>query len=109
MKIDLNKPFIGLDGTIVKSRKPNGDEDELYLGKVLAGHLDQHNKGDALKFLSWALKLIEGKELDLDKSDQEVLITFIKNNEGLNNLFKGRVINLIEDIKESAKSSKSKD
>ncbi len=86
--MNFNKPMKSLNGSIVKDQ--NGKE--VTLGNVLANELVSGNKGDAVKFYGWALKLHEGLELDIDKSDKQTLKDFITNNEQLTILAKAQLL-----------------
>lgn len=81
--INFNKLMVDLDGKEIEGAN---------LGKILAQTLIQSSKGDALKYWSWATKMHEGKELDLDKSDEETLKNFIKESETLTILTKAQAL-----------------
>lgn len=83
MKIQLNKNLIGLDGQEIE---------QSNMGKLLAQILVSANKGDALKFWTWANKLHAGEDLDLDPSDAETLKNFIKDSEQLTILSKAQIL-----------------
>lgn len=83
MKINMNVPILGLDGTEL----PNTN-----IGKVVAEMLANSAKGDALKLWHWAQNLYAGKALDLDPSDSETLKTFIRENEQLTILAKAQAL-----------------
>lgn len=83
MKLNFNKSLVGLDGVEIA---------DSNMGKILAGHLAQSNKGDALKFWEIALKLQKGEEIDLDTSDQNTIKEFIKNAETLPNITKAQLL-----------------
>lgn len=82
-KIDLNKAIKDLDGKEIEGSN---------LGKLVAQMLVTASKGDALKFMSWALKLHAGETLDLDPSDCETLKNFIKDHEQLTILSKAQML-----------------
>lgn len=82
-KIDLNKAIKDLDGKEIEGSN---------LGKLVAQMLASANKGDALKYMSWALKLHEGKSIELDPSDLETLKNFVKDHEQLTNLSKAQIL-----------------
>ena len=90
--MNFNKPIKSLSGNVVKDQ--NGKE--VTLGGILAELLVNGNKGDAIKFYGWALKLHEGKEIDLDKSDTQTLKEFITNNEQLTILSKAQLLEQFE-------------
>lgn len=83
MKIDMNKPILGLDGKELP---------ESNIGQLIAQILVQGSKGDALKFWHWAQKLYKGEELDLDPTDSETLRNAIKDSETLTILAKAQAL-----------------
>jgi hypothetical protein len=90
--MNFNKPIKGLNGQAVKDQ--NGKE--VMLGYILAEQLVSGSKGDAVKFYGWALKLHEGVELDIDKSDKQTLKDFVTNNEQLTILAKAQLLEQFE-------------
>lgn len=82
-KIELNKPILNLDASPIEGSN---------LGKLLSQMLAASNKGDALKFMAWALKLHAGESIELDPTDKEVLKSFILSNEQLTNLSKAQML-----------------
>lgn len=91
MKLNFNKPLLEIDGTAVS---------ESNLGKGLATSLAYSKKGDSIKYWGWALKLDEGKELELDKSDYDTLKSFIKENEGLIVMIKAQLLEVMGEFKQ---------
>jgi hypothetical protein len=53
-------------------------------------------KGDALKFMAWALKLHAGESIEIDPSDLETLKSFIKEHEQLTILSKAQILQCID-------------
>lgn len=86
--MNFNKSIKTLNGIDVKDA--NGKD--VTLGNILAEQLVSGSKGDAVKFYGWALKLHDGKELELDKSDTQTLKDFITNNEQLTILAKAQLL-----------------
>lgn len=86
--MDFNKPIKGLNGVSAKDQTGK----DVTLGSILADQLVSGSKGDAVKFYGWALKLHEGIELELDKSDKQTLKDFITNNEQLTILAKAQLL-----------------
>jgi hypothetical protein len=82
-KIDLNKAITDLDGKNIEGSN---------LGKLVAQMLVSSSKGDALKYMSWALKLHAGESLELDPSDVETLKNFIKDHDQLTILSKAQIL-----------------
>lgn len=82
-KVDLNKSITDLDGNAIEGSN---------LGKLVAQMLVTSSKGDALKYMAWALKLHAGEPLDLDPSDKETLRNFIKDHDQLTILSKAQML-----------------
>lgn len=81
--LDLNKAIKDLDGKEIEGSN---------LGKLVAQMLVTATKGDALKYMAWALKLHNQESLDLDPSDKETLKNFIKEHEQLTILSKAQIL-----------------
>lgn len=86
--LNFNQTLKGLDNSEIKE----GNGTVVTLGKLLASQLAQSTRGDALKFFTWATKLYNGDELDLDPSDESVLKEFIKNADQLTILAKAQLL-----------------
>ena len=86
-KINLNKAITDLDGKDIEGSN---------LGKLVAQMLASASKGDALKYMAWALKLHAGEELELDPSDKETLKNFIKDHDQLTVLSKAQMLQCFE-------------
>lgn len=82
-KVDLNVPFIGLDGVEIP---------ETNAGKLLANSLAASSKGDVLKSWSLAQRLYSGEELELDPADIQLLKDFVNNSEGFTVLAKAQIL-----------------
>jgi hypothetical protein len=87
MKLNFNFNLLDLEGQEIENANT---------GKLLAGALVQQSKGDAIKFWEMALKLNKGEVIDLDTSDQQLLKTFIKENESLTILAKGQMFQVFQ-------------
>lgn len=87
MKLDLNFELKDLEGKEIKGANA---------GKLLSNTLISETKGDALKYWDWANKLYNGKSLEIDLSDAEVLKNFIKQHEGFTVIFKAQVLPLFK-------------
>lgn len=81
--INLNKAITDLDGKDIEGSN---------LGKLVAQMLVSSSKGDALKYMAWALKLHAGESLELDPSDVETLKNFIKDHDQLTILSKAQML-----------------
>jgi hypothetical protein len=87
-KLFINgKEFCDVIEDVNRDLNKDGDLKDANEGKVIAHALASATHGDALKLLSWALELHNGRVIDLDKSDQILFKDFISNS-GLNNLVK---------------------
>lgn len=86
MKLNLNKPFVDQSGSALDS------ELDLPMDKFLSRALGVHNGGDPVKLWDWAVSLFKNGEIDIDKSDKEVLLTFVRENKSFNNLVKAQLI-----------------
>lgn len=83
MKLDFNKPVLGLDD------QPIADAN---LGKILANVLTSATKGDPIKLYDWGRKLFQGEILDLDRADQDLLKGLIKDAEQISILVKAQAL-----------------
>lgn len=83
MKINLNKNLNGLDGQEIK---------DTNIGKIVANALASSSQGDALKLMTWATKLYNGEQLDLDPSDLITFKEFVNSNQNFNLLLKAQVL-----------------
>lgn len=86
MKIDFNKPLLDLDGKELP---------DTNIGKILANVLCSQTKGDALKLYDWGRSMYKGEILDLDRADQDLLKSQIKDSESLTILAKAQMLELI--------------
>jgi cell division septal protein FtsQ len=93
MKIQFyNQQLKALDGQPVEDAQGNYVMMHMALGSALVSG----SEGEVLKFYDWALKMHNGIELDLDKSDQEVLKKFIKETKTLTILAKGQLLEMLD-------------
>ena len=102
IKINLNIPFMTLDG---KPGKMNKNE-TMKLSKLAGPALGNGKTKNYLKHTDWALDLYKGLELLLDEPDKDELIEFIEINEGLNDLMRSQIVRKIKADAEKAKNSK---
>lgn len=91
MKLDFNKPLVGLDDKPVFE---NGAEQNI--GKLLASLLVSGATGDIFKFYDWAKEIYAGRTIDLDKSDQETLKKFISDAAQITILSKAQLLECFE-------------
>lgn len=91
MFLNLDNQFVDLKG------HPLNDK----MDEVLANALATSNVGKPAKMISWAIRLINDGEIDIDKADAKFLIEFIERHQGLSNLAKDQLIERIEKVQES--------
>lgn len=84
---NFNKNLVDLDGKEIP---------ESNIGKVIARDLVQNAKGDPLKIWHIAGKLHSGDDLDLDKSDIQMLKDLIKESPNLTILCKAQALECFE-------------
>jgi hypothetical protein len=94
MRITLNKNFVDIDGVEVPGAS---------MSKMLADRLFTSQKGDAVKYLDWALTLHREGYIDLDNSDYQHVNDFIKNNDSFWAGFKGQLLKAFAEAKETSK------
>lgn len=92
--IDLNKPILDLDGNPV--------QEGMTLGKALAAQLAHSGKGNAIKFMDWALQLHHGKPIEVDDADHTLLLKFLEEGE-LKVFVKAPIIRAMIEAKDSNK------
>ncbi len=86
-KIDLNFPFLGLDGKEIP---------DTNAGKFLGNALAHNNKGDAVKQFGIATRLYTGEPIELDKSDIDMIIEFVKSSDGFSNLSEAQILAVLQ-------------
>ena len=87
MNINLNIPITGLDGQPIP---------ESNAGKTLATVLVSQPEGDVIKLYDWGLKLYNGQPIEIDRSDREYLVNFIKKSNQLTLLVKKQLLDAFE-------------
>lgn len=90
MKLNFDFQIKALDGKEFKG-------DESNAAKILGSMLSALNKGNSMKLWDWAQTIWNKKDLEIDKTDSEVLKALIENSESLPVITKAQ---LIERIKE---------
>lgn len=85
--MDFNFNLLDLEGKEIA---------DANAGKLLANILVSANKGDAMKYWTWAQKMYAGKVLELDPSDTETLKNFVKESEQLSILAKAQLLEVIK-------------
>lgn len=88
MKLNFNFKVKDLSGKEIEGAEAN---------KLLANTLSMLNKGNSMKLYDWAVKLWNGKPLEIDDTDGEVLQELVKNSETLTVLAKKPMLDVIEE------------
>lgn len=70
------------------------------MDKFLSTAFATHNGGDPIKFWEWAVKLHKDGQIDIDKSDKETILAFVRENKAFNNLVKAQLIEVISALGE---------
>lgn len=96
MTLNFNFKIKDLAGKAIEG--PNGNA-----GKLLAQMLSGLNKGNSVKLYDWALKLWNGKPLEIDDTDADVLSGLIDGSEFLTVMGKVPLIEYIKSVKEKKK------
>jgi hypothetical protein len=99
-KLNLTKPVNGLDGKAIKD-----GEEELKISKVLANALAQSNQLEPIKFFDWAVRLFNDGVLEVDDTDLELIVNFVKSNKGLSVLVSGQILKALKN-KETVETQK---
>lgn len=96
-KLNLDKPFLGLDGKEVG----------VKLNELLANSLGQSSEREPIKFFDWAVKLYNEGFIEVDNADLELITKFIKDNAQLTTMAKGRLLEAMkkEDDSKAKKAS----
>lgn len=87
MKLDFNKPVLGLDDQPIEG---------AHLGKLIANIMAASSKGDAIKQYDMARKLYKGEVLDLDRADQKTLKDIITESDAITNLTKAQALEVFD-------------
>lgn len=74
MKINFKVPFLQITGEDVVE-----DGKIQYMHEALANRLVMSKNNDPMRFLEWARVLYATGVLDIERSDQDTLRTFLKN------------------------------
>lgn len=96
MKLNFDKPFVGLNGS------PISDTNQ---GETLATALSESigaKENDSLKFWGWAQKIYKKEEVDLDLADQKKLREFIENT-NFKTLAKAQLLETLEKTSQEPK------
>lgn len=93
-KLNFNVPLLGLDN------KPAAD---VKLNVLLSNTLAQSQEQDPVKYFDWAIVLFNEGILELDNADVETITKFIKGNQNLMTLAKGRLLEVITEAQKAKK------
>ena len=98
MKINFNVDLVDLEGNKVQATDERGTAlpHNENLGKLLGQVLATETQGDPIKYFEWAQKMHNGKEIDLDTSDQKTLQDFIKTTPKLTAIVKAQLLALFD-------------
>lgn len=99
MKLDLTFPVADEFGK-TESEMQNGQmrkNDPLgkFLGREFARAM-ANDKTKIVKYLDWARDLSQGKVIDVDRADQDMIGEFVINNQNLQALVKGQILEALE-------------
>src|SRR4051812_13003649 len=92
MQINFNVPLLTLANEPFLSE--NGSP--VILGKLLANSLVAGAKGEPYKFYDWAKKMYNGKVVDFDRADQDLIKKTIKDSDQLTVLIKAQLLELFD-------------
>jgi len=98
IKVDLNVPLKGLDGTVV-----NENGTPLTCGKVLANQLASASEGDAIKMYGWAVKMYENQPVEVDDSDFKKMRDFTEASKQMSILAKAQILSALDECKDRSK------
>ncbi|MHB8520726.1 MAG: hypothetical protein ACYDH9_08200 [Limisphaerales bacterium] len=103
INLDLDKPIYDLsDSADAKDGRKDTDQ---RLGRTLAQLLKTSTTGDALKYLVWAIDLYQTGKIEVDESDYEHLVNFIKSNTQTWALVKGQLLQEFAAAKDASKKT----
>lgn len=103
IKINLNKPFLNIDGEVLK----NGETDS-NMGKSVGNYLAQTNKGNAIKLFALAIDFHKTGEVEVDEADFKTIRDMVETNDGFANLAKAQVLKEMDDAKDASKKKEDK-
>lgn len=92
MLLNLDKKFIGLDDEEYEG-------ENFHIAKFLAARICESSELEAPKFLEIGQKLYRNSEIEIDSSDLSKIQKFVENHKSLVLLFKGQILNLIDECR----------
>lgn len=94
MKIDFNKPFLDLDGEVIKTEEGKEFNLSKEFGKYLAADTHKDSGIDPLDAFEFAIQLNKLEQIDLTSSQQELFKKWIKITPYMTSLLKGQLLQL---------------
>lgn len=91
-KLNFNRPLVDLSGDQIKL--PDGTHQNL--GRLLGNTLVSQADGDIWKYYGWGKAAHSGKDVEVDKSDEEKLRKFIEENKTISILAKAQLLECFE-------------
>jgi hypothetical protein len=103
--LNMAAPVLDLDLKPVMEQGADGKatEKETSLARFLANALISSQKGDAIKYLDWAISLNGKGEIQVDDSDFSSLRTFVLENQMYTNLVKAQILRRMDSQRELTK------
>lgn len=99
MKLNFDFKMPSLDGSTEGNPKAS---------TVLSQMLAAQNKGNSIKLYDWAIKVYNGKPLEIDQTDADVLYELINSTELLSVAAKVPLMNYIKSVKDKEKEKELK-
>lgn len=90
MKYNFKLEILDLDGNPAFT---NGEP--VFLNRVIAHQLASQSKGDPVKLFDWSMDLWKTGLIDLDRAGRTDFEKFIRDNEALTILVKGRIFEVL--------------
>lgn len=88
MKIDLSEKIIDLKGNVLY----NGES----VGRVLSQYLMEASTIEPLRIFKVSMALLDDKEIEIDKKDQDLINRIVSGSE-LPNILKARILTKLEE------------
>lgn len=86
MTLNFNRPLLNI----------KGEDTKQCLSDLLADLLASEQEGNAVKLYGWALKLANGKELELDKADTKLLEETIEKSRRIMVIVRAQLLEVFE-------------
>lgn len=101
--INLDKPLMDLSDAPAAVDGLKATDQKLNV--ILAQMLKASTEGDALKYLTWAIDLFSHGKIEVDESDHEHLVSFLKSNKQTWALVRGQLLREFAAAKDAAKKT----